>query len=132
VEPLTSERVAALRRRLGDAMDAVVVLARPKADHGTVIARAQDAVRAFLDEAHALAAAPAPPPDAETMPLDPQELWVRADRALVEAYSRALCGNAGAARAAVGDAARTAEEFRRTLRRPGRSAQCFGTLEGAE
>jgi hypothetical protein len=133
VEPLTTERTAGLRRRLGEAMDAMVVMTRPKADHATTITRALDVVTAFLDEAHELAAAPDAGPDAGTMCLDPQELWVRADRALVEAYTRVLCGNADAARAALGVAVRAALELHRALRRAaGCSASGHRTAEEAQ
>jgi hypothetical protein len=98
-------------------MDALIAVARPHIDRTQILHRALEEVVLFLDEAREMGAS-APPDQADlATAFGFQELWVLADRALVEAYSRALCGNAAATLGALVDGCGAAVELARALRR---------------
>jgi hypothetical protein len=97
-------------------MDAIVALGRPNADRAMMIEQASAAVTAFVDDVRE-AAGPPRLCEHDTQAVDLRELWVCADRALVEAYSRALCGNTIATQTALAKSLRAAEALSHALRR---------------
>ncbi len=112
---LTPDRVAALRRNLGKVMDDLVLRMRPDTDDCDLTDRVARGLSNVLTSAAALGILQ-PKHEAEDRFVDVQEVWVQADRCLVEAYSRALCGNTGAARAATTEACRAVLRLEAALR----------------
>lgn len=97
-------------------MDHLVLRTRPDADSADVTAHAMRILNNFLTCAAALGVVV---PDREdgAHPGDAQEVWAQADRCLVEAYSRTLCANSGAASDSLSDACRAAFQLEAALRK---------------